>query len=304
MIVQYVARNGRSGFKSAGTGAWPPPIGGTHIDKTLWLVAQIEMPSGFGSIQNCHDNAVMSAGVLHHIAVVPKQMVQGSLWKLLTRMASLNSTSVHDLLDRIAEAGWQLGRDGVLRDALGVAVWGRAIMREITQSEDCVVPSPGTAEHSIAKRWAELFAMAFGDPITYETQKAFAAEWLLNSFPTDENRAYQRATTNKKMTSLIAAHRRDLPDHACLAMAVYHCFSANAPGPAREALNQIEGKGLGPYDFSQALIKRLGTHKYKNWKDNPENRSRYDRTRQAVERSGLWPADLIANFMPENFRQT
>lgn len=303
MNVTYIARNGKAGFKSSGTGPLPPPVGGRHIDKTLWLVSQLEMPSGFGSIQNCHDKAVMSAGMLHHIAVVPKQMVQGSLWKLLMRMRSSNSEAVVALHDRLARKGWEIGRDGILRDMkTGAAVTGRAIMNEITQSDDAVVPPPGEPGHSVAKEWAQMFAAAFADSSTYAIQEAFAAEWLLNSYPIDENRAYMRALGDKNITSAIAAHRRDMPDYVCLAMSVYHSFSANAPSVAKQVLLQIETKGLGPFDFCEALVKRLGTHKYKNWADRTDNTSRYDRTRLAAQRSGLWDPSIVARLMPENFR--
>jgi hypothetical protein len=303
--VTYIARNGKAGFKSSGTGPLPPPIGGRHIDKTLWLVSQLEMPSGFGSIQNCHDKAVMSAGMLHHIAVVPKQMTQGSLWKLLMRMRSSNSEAVVALYDRLEKKkNWQIGRDGVLRDMkTGAAVTGRAIMNEITQSDDAVVPPPGEPGHAVAKEWAQMFAAAFADSSTYAIQEAFAAEWMLQSYMAEETVGYVRATGEKGITSAIAAHRTDLVPYADLTMAVYHSFSANAPSVAKQCLVEMNSKtGLKPFEWCQALVKKLGTRKYKNWADREDNTSRYDRTRLAAHRSGIWdPATVIA-VMPENFR--
>jgi hypothetical protein len=147
-----------------------------------------------------------------------------------------------------------------------------------------------------------LFAKAFADPATYATQEAFAAEWLLNSYTKEESAAYVRVTNEAGLTSSVAAHRRHLPDIACLTMAVYHSFSANAPTVARQVLRQMLAKtGITSIEFCHGLVKKLGTYKYKNWADREDNGSRYDRTRLAALRSHLWSESLIHRLMPENF---
>jgi hypothetical protein len=302
--VQYLARNGKAGFKSHGVARLDPPTHGMHMDRALWLISQIEMPGGFGQIQNCHDKAVMSGGVLHHIAVQPKSQTQGSLWPLVVRMAQASRDQrVQALLSEIDSMGWIFGGDGYLRDKkTGALVRGRDITNEICQSGDAVVPEPGQPGHDRAKPWAQLFADAFSAADTYSTQLWYAAEWLLRGNSTDETLAYVRLTGDKSITGDRAAHRTDLPDFADLAMCVYHCFSTNAPDTARTVLSQTLNKELKGEDFALKLVKSLGTNNYKNWKDRDDGTSRYDRTRSHAERSGLWDAALVARMLPENFR--
>lgn len=284
MKIRYVLRERTAGFVTAGTGPLDPRIvGGKHIDGVLWLVAQLEMPTGFGAVQNAYDDAVMSAGVLHHTAVLPREGRQGSLWGLVRALPRCEP--VDALNSRLARAGWTLKQDAVLRNSSGKAVTASEIRREIVGASMRVPPRGPEHEHAMS--WALAFAAAFADSSTHSTQLQYAADWLIRE---SQNEAY--STLCRYTTTALAAADSVLDLKTDLTMAVYHSFSANAPGEARRILQKW--KGGGP-----ELIAALGTSAYGNWRDTDDGKSRYDRTRVAALRSGFWPADLINSYMPE-----
>lgn len=313
--VKYLRRAGHAGFVVYGDHQVYPLPDDRHADRVLWLIAQIEMPQGWGTVQN-YDGAVMSAGLLHNTAILPKRPnAQGSLWRLMRRVlhteASLELRRAPEytaMMNRITDRDWVLGIDGKLRYCWGAEVPIAEMAEEITGTARGDVPDPNIFPdgHEYAKTWALMFHALFAHPATYATQIEFALEWLLDQHVRKEAVAYSAATNGTVNDCVTAMHSYGLEPDVDLAMAVYHCFSVNAPSVAAAVLDKAlvaqHGRLFNGRHFTARLIRLLGESKYGNWSDNNTNRSRYDRTRLAARK--LWAPDLVDELMPENLSKT
>lgn len=266
-----------AGCKIAGTTPVPRPTSTLHMDRAFYLTALIEAPT-YGSVQS-YDGAGMSGGPLHNIAVQPRNLAQGSLFELL-RYIELNSNNPPELLD-LWEAynaqGWAVTQAAVLKNKkTGQPVTGVEI-RNVFTPVNGNVPKQGPG-WEIAKRWAVLHHRLFASPATFGAQKSYAINWLLRAQKDIENGFYK----GRDPRTL-----QDLSPEEDLAMAVYHCYSTNAPAPARDELVKTLGKETSGRGFAMLLLNNLAANTFGNWE------VRYTRTRNAALHSGLWPSSLF-----------
>lgn len=275
-MIRYERHGKNAGFISTGTGYIPaPPPEASHETHMIWLVSQLEMPGGWGQIQNCRDRAVMSGGILHHTAVLPRAKKQGSLWGLVARCQS------DRLEEKIASAGWVVSH-GYLYGASHL-VSTEAIAEEVCGSSNGVVPLPGEPGHANALEWAQAFSEMLADPKNYKAQKGYALLWLQKRNRKQVAAAYRRLSNNAQLEDLV--------------MCVYHAFSANAPSIAGEVLEKVlAGKLLG-MDFAKSLLKEFATSPYGHWAHRDDQKSRFDRTVKAVKQSRIWPVDLVREVL-------
>jgi hypothetical protein len=269
-----------------------------HMDRVVWLTAQLEAPK-YGSVQG-YDGAGISGGLLHNVAVLPKTMEQGDLWKLIRRVLDATARPARDvMLDLLAGAGWSITPDGVLRTASGLKVGGRAI-RDVVSPLNGVVPKSGS-NYDKALAWATALSDLFASgPEAHRAQTVFAAEWLARGKSSVELPVYQKFTGQPTLDSPIGLASSALPPEVDLAMAVYHSFSVNAPTPAAKALEGLS-LTLSPEVFARGLIRRLGKTPFGRWQDEPgDGNNRYDRTRMAVWKCDLWDSAMARRLMPKD----
>jgi hypothetical protein len=276
--VTWVKYKEYAGCKIAGTVPVPKPTSNCHMDRAFYLTAMIESPT-YGSVQS-YDGAAMSGGPLHNIAVQPRNLVQGSLFALL-RHIETNTTHPAELLDLWAaysEQGWAVTQNAVLKSKrTGNPVSGAEI-RDTFTPHDGNVPSSGP-QWETAQRWALLHHRLFAAPATFDAQKQYAINWLLQTQKDVESLFYQ-GRDPRTLT--------DLSPEEDLAMCVYHCYSVNAPAPARDELVKTLNESKKGKPFAIALLSHLAANTFGNWE------VRYTRTRNAALASGLWPKNLFA----------
>jgi hypothetical protein len=248
------------------------------MDRAFYLTAMIEAPK-YGSVQS-YDGAGMSGGPLHNIAVQPKNMEQGSFFALL-RHIEVNTTNPPELLDLWAAysaQGWAVTQNAVLKNKkTGNPVPGVEIRNTFTPWNG-TVPQDGP-QWETAKRWALLHHRLFAAPVTFDAQKSYAINWLLQTQKDVETLFYKLRDPRTLA---------DLSPEEDLAMCAYHCYSVNAPAPARDELVKTLSKNTQGRDFAVALLTHLAANTYGNWE------IRYTRTRNAALASGLWPKNLFA----------
>lgn len=270
-----------------------------HMDRAVWLTSQVEAPK-WGTVQG-YDGAAMSAGLLHNVSVLPKNLSQGDMFGLLGKIfdyaaaAGGANVAVTNMKQSLAAKGWTVAKDGVLRLASGVPVSGQAIRDEFSPP-DGKVPQQGP-QYDQAKRWATLFHDLFSDPGTRRAQIDFAATWLARGQGQTEMSIYQKYVAG--LDSPIHLPSASLPASVDLAMCVYHSFSVNAPAPAVDCLTHARDSTATADDFAASLCRRLGTRAFGKWTDQPgDGDDRYDRTRKAVWASGIWDTALAHKLMP------
>jgi len=304
--AEYVRFKDGAGFMIRGRVPVEKPKSALHLRQSFYIISQLEA-SRWGTVQN-YDKAGMSAGPLHVTAVLPAQGKQGMLWELLARMfdeCMESSENVRALHDALALDGWQVTRTGSL-------VWwkdGKRVDMETIRTRlsavNGLVPPEGW-KHEAAKKWALLFHKAFADPCTYMTQELYTIDWLIRTQQEVELNAYTKYMAKKMSvrdaTNYIQyASGIDMGEDLHLAMVVYHAFSVNGPAPALRALRAAMSEKTAE-GFAKALIKNLGTTSYGRWRDTPDNKNRYDKTRNAVLASGYWNPERVNLLMPENLK--
>jgi hypothetical protein len=307
--AKYITYHDYAGFLVRGD--YPIAIVPTetrHMHVAAYLTAQMES-ARWGTVQS-YDGAGMSAGLLHNIAVQPRDLAQGSLWALLDAIRDAVALpnnllppfrALEEILARLDAAGLVLSEDGKLREKrAGSLATGQTIRNLLNGSVNGKTPPKGP-EHENAKRWALLFSEVFSDPRTHDAQVRYAVRWLCQGRAAEELEVY-RAFVHESVDSPIALNRSDLPMEVDLAMCVYHSFSANGPTPAAKILSDtLRAFPKVPETFAKRLIRKLGTSDFGRWKDDPDDKTgRYDHTRKAVEASGLWPKAMVADLMPRN----
>ena len=276
--VTWVKYKEYAGCKIAGTVPVPKPTSNLHMDRAFYLTAMIEAPT-YGSVQS-YDGAAMSGGPLHNIAVQPRNLEQSSFFALL-RHIEINTTHPTELLDLWAAysaQGWAVTQGAVLKSKkTGKAVTGVEI-RNVFTPVNGNVPKEGPQWES-AKRWALLHHRLFAASATFDAQKSYAIDWLLRTQKDIENLFYQ-GRDPRTLT--------DLSPEEDLAMCVYHCYSVNAPAPARDELVKTLNESKTGRPFAVALLAHLAANTFGNWE------VRYVRTRNAALAAGLWPKNLFA----------
>lgn len=271
-----------------------------HISRAVWLTGQCEA-AAFGTVQG-YDGCGMSGGILHHIAVMPKDKSQGSFFNLLNRIIGsvpASNANLAAVVGSLAAKGWVVSDDGKLRvKATGALVPGEDIRKEFSGPKG-VTPSSGP-QHANARAWATRFCHLFGDPATFRAQSSYAASWLAGGNNAAELAVYNRYKlgTSPALDSTAGIPTAALPPELDLAMSVYHSFSTNAPSVATKILAEVYASTANAQDFSKKLIRALGKKQYGRWADEPGERggNRYDRTRQSAKK--IWPLPLINAYMP------
>jgi len=284
-----------SGIRIRGTNPVPVPTSDLHIDRAAYLATSLESPK-MGAVQS-YDRAAMSGGPFHFTAIQPNPMVQGSLFQLLRHLeVAAPCEALDDLWDALSvHEGWFVARDGKLRDMTSGDLIPAATIRNVFTPPGGKVPTAGPQREQ-AEMWARLFHTLLSDPATYHAQQEFAIEYLMRGQRKAEKDFYG---TRDLLTMRASSEGMDMD----LALSVYHAHSVNAPGPAVKCLNATKAT-FGANRFSHAaaayLIWRLGRYKYGRWQDTTDGRNRYDHTRAAARKSGMWPAVLFTTIMPDN----
>jgi hypothetical protein len=305
--AEYVRFKDGAGFRVLGSAVVErPPRTDTHMRRSFYITAQLESPR-WGGVQN-YDKAGMSAGPLHVTAVLPSAQQQGKLWELVSALFTYcahESAAVRDLRDAFALEGWDVTHAGnVAHHKTGKRVEFEVLRTRLSAMYG-LVPESGV-KHESAKRWALLFHAAFADPCTFRTQEHYTIQWLVRTQQSVELAAYSRYLPQKigkrdAFNFVQYATRDELGADLDLAMIVYHAYSVNGPAPALAALRKAM-LHRGSDDFAQALIKNLGTSTHGRWRDTPDNKNRYDKTRLACLASNYWDKERVQLLMPENFK--
>ncbi len=292
--VKYTHYQDKAGFVVRGGPAVQPPTRDLHMARAFYLVSQLEA-ANWGTVQN-YDGAAMSAGPLHVIGVFPANDKQGPLWGMVRSVFESSTTgAVLALRNKLASVGWTVGPDGVLRNSAGSVVPGNVIVEQLSGPGGVVPPSGPVYDR--AEGWAIAFHRAFADPTSYPGQYEGTIDWLLTNFDSEAD-AYRKyipgapADNARLKEWLRTASMSDVGPYLDLAMSVYHAFSVNAPGKARQILEATLARNLDVRAFSKALINALGSSTYGNWV------VRGQRTMLVAARSGLWPPEVVKDIYP------
>lgn len=274
-----------AGISIVGTQVWNlDPTTTSHLTRAAWLTAFVETGAKFGTVQS-YDGAGISAGIEHKIAVLPKTLDQGSLWKLLDRLP--DSPAVLRLVAALQARGWYIDPRGQLRASTnGRLVSGTDIRSEFAPPSG-TVPSSGP-HFDKAVEWARLWSEAFSDPATFRAQIEEAKKSLLAGHKDVESEVYSRYAS---LEDASAATTQNISPELDLAMCIYHSFSVNAPTRARTVLREVLALGLSERVFSKTLVTKLGTNTFANWKQ------RYERTSAKVISSKLWTQITLDNVL-------
>lgn len=350
-LVQYKKFRSYSGPKIRGT--VPFTISDTetrHVARAFWLTAKVETGAKFGAIV-AYDGTGMTAGLDQHIAVYPKELSkedydatddQGSLWKLLRRMETvdLNPQGAVDeeyrralnwLWAHLRANSWYVAQDGVLRYwedtsvqrksykidvRAGDPVFGLEIRDELTPKGGKVIL--GTEGWMFAKEWAAGFHRLFVNPMGFKAQQHFGEEHMVartkrkrrwrhrldHRFSVEEL-VYPADITVLEVAGPGAPESRWLSPEMDLALCMYQSHSVNAPAIANRALSSVlNHTHPSGSTFARRLIEKLGNSSYGRWDDDLAT-GRYQRTRSAARASGLWPKGLFDGpkaIMPKDLK--
>jgi hypothetical protein len=270
-----------------------------HMWRALWLTAQVEGGGRFGAVQS-YDGAGISAGLEHKIAVYPRTMKQGSIWKLL-REFELHAPCepLEELWDALRQKKLYLAQDGSLRHLETGRLASGAEIRNLVAPAGGRVPQTGPHWEE-AKRWVVLFRNLFINEATHDTQINSAIRSLVRGNGKNESVAYKTSVGVEHPT--VIRYGKNISAEHDLAWCVYHSFSVNAPGKGRQRLTASRPDGTDAWP--KRLIRTLGTTNYGRWHDTFDGGNRYDRTRIYAMRSGMWPEELFTGpgaIMPNNF---
>lgn len=297
---RWVRFSSFAGFMARGTGgAFEAPVEPLrHIDRAVWLAGQLEAPT-WGTVQG-YDGCGMSGGIIHHIAVGPRDLSQGSFFPLLRRVfdhldatsgAPVNKSRIELRLDAL---GYQLGRDGKIRTKAGELLPGRDV-RGMLGARDGNTARKG-ADADKALWWTTECRDLLSHPSTRKPQSDYAALWLAQGNSSLELGVYRRFSRLVRLDAMLDVEARSLPPEVDLAMCIYHAFSVNGPAPAAAVLKAVEAI-TDPMSFSKRLVRGLGKRQFGRWQDEPgDGGNRYDKTRRAALR--FWPKDLVAQIAP------
>jgi hypothetical protein len=307
-----------------------PPPSAHHLQRAVWLNAEIETGNRMGSIMAA-DGTGMTAGD-GYIAVYPKELAdedwnakddQGDLWPLLqcvienSNSAFAFAVNVGRLVDNLALQGWTVAKDGTLRWKVGgrTKVRGRwldyapndlvhgAIIRDTFTPIGGKVPKDGP-QWEQAKTWALNFHRAFADELTFAAQDVFNQRHLMWRI-TEQKLKFNDLRRSSTMTQAIYGKApvdwkvgRDISEAMDLALCVLHSFAINSPFYAYRALvYAVQVTGWRPvlmetassFNFAMNIMIQIKATKYGNWT------KRWDRTREAARKSGLWDAALFSS---------
>jgi len=300
-----------AGVRIRGKEPIPLPRSGKHLDRAVWLTAQVESGGSFGCVMN-YDGTGMTASIGQAIAVYPRGLAddikandQGPLWKVLHRieMSGIVNAPFIRLEQALKDVGWAISNDGKCRwIETGGLVPGRNIRREFTGDFDGIMPVRGN-DRARAQRWVMLFHDLFAHPATFNIQLALEKEHFVKRasrvklhYCRDEfwagrtvQSAIYRSTHIDQVSAKVLGMEMDL------AMAMYWSNSVNAPSFAlKRFCRQVVDKKLtadepGP-EVAKWIIRKMGNTPFARWDDDIKN-GRYQRTRRYAMK--LWPRHLF-----------
>lgn len=274
-----------SGCLIRGTAPIVPQDPSKHLSCAAWLTAEAEGPS-YGYVQS-YDGAGISAGLLHNVLVLPKDLVPGDLGLLVRRLLDVMPND-YNYAARAIDAelktrGWTLAQDGKFRTLDGKIVSG-STLRNWAAPPDGRVPRSG-GEWEQAKKVAQFFHDLFSDRNGWKAQEDFAIAWLARGNRTNELAVYRKYAEQADLDSFVSLPVSAIPSEIHVAMSVYHSFSVNSPAVAARCLQAAVDMAFGgpAKIFAQHLIHELGTNGRDAWHDEPgDGSNRYDRTRVAL----------------------
>jgi len=297
MVIQARRVTFRSfaGISIVGDVKWDPSTihKENHLDKATWLTSAVEVGAKFGTVQS-YDGAGISCGIDQKIALFPKTMQQGELWPFLLKIEQgipSNNPNLVALLNEFTHAGWYFDTRGVIRHKnTGTPVTGAELRNEFAPLNG-MVPESGPL-YDKAVKWATIWHNLMSDPATFSVQIRETKNDLLTSQKDLESQVYKRYCNIDDASAAVVGV--NITPELDLAMCVYHSFSVNAPGKARQVLMDVLARNLGPLDFAKQLVKGLGTNSYANW------RERYARTRTFIQTCGLFDMQVELNITPSS----
>ncbi len=287
-----------------------PSLEESHLERAFYLTSHVESGGKFGAVMN-YDGTGMTAGLHQAIAVYPKTLYQGPLWKLMRRVELLPGdipprTRIWEML---SEEGMYLAQDGVVRELQrGWPMPGESLRRAL--SGPMGVVSEARDERYRAEAFIIAFHELFSSPSTFRLQVEYGKEHFVTAahrvrLTIGGRRMFiQHAVYGDDDISLVT--KNELGPELDLAMCMYWSNSVNAPSKAKRCLGRVlSNLGYRPvvsHIFARDLILALGNTTYGRWDDDLKN-GRYQRTRRVAMRSGLWPAELFEGtgaIMPED----
>lgn len=297
-----------------------------HLDLASYITTQIESGGVYGTVIN-YDGTGMTAGSHQAIAVYPRNAhkgfkSQGPLWKLLSRIGSLDPTplALVDILDMMYDYGLILGEDGRVRYGdIGVYPTG-LYLQEFFGTPKGKLVSKG--EDRIR---AEDLILAFHDLFSHPSTFKLQERWGLEHFVKASERTKLRFSTRTKDLTIQQAIYDPLTDshvslasivgddcidsEVNLAMCMFWSYYVNAPGMALKKLCQAvdavdRRTSTWRYDLPKMIVRKLGTSSYGRWDDDIDN-GRYQRTRREMMKCSevIFPKGLFRKdgIMPKDF---
>jgi len=305
------------------------PDASSHLERAFWLTCEVETGNRMGSVMMA-DGTAFTIGLDQHVAVYPKELAhedfnalddQGGAWALLAEIEKAHGP-VEPLWEALKEQGWYVSPDGHLRwleegrakikgkwvaFKAGDLVHGALIRDVFTPYKGYVEKTKiNTKQWEQSKRWATLLHELTAHPQTFEAQKQFGINHLIERIKT---RKIKFSTTRRKTTNFHVIYQtkdlnefstKDLGENLDLAMCVFHAYTVNAPAIAYSVMAKTflkTHRTHSKYEFSKELLSGLKNQKYGRWD------KRWIRTRKIAMDSGLWDPALFKSkdaIMPLN----
>jgi len=311
--VQWRQFGDYSGPMVVGATAIPVPTSKLSAERFYWLTTKVETNGTFGTVV-MFDGTGLTAGPDQFIIVYPKELAnedfnaeddQGPLGALLARVLAVATTPAAAAIQAGFRArGWVLSPSGVLRYAAdqtvtvagkqlqvkaGATVHGALIRNELTPAGGRVPPNGPQWDQ--AARWATLFSQLFSDPATFTTQRLYGLEHMEKAFQSRRLNLNGISTVEQVIGADVTT--ATLTPALELAFAVWYSNSVNAPAIAVTCLQNAWKVASGSRELlPRVLLQMLGTSNFGRWNANIPG-GRWQRTRDAAIRSGLWPWALF-----------
>jgi hypothetical protein len=294
-----------------------------HLDLASYITTQVESGGVYGTVMN-YDKTGMTAGSHQAIAVYPKFVErglksQGPLWKLLSRMMSLDPTplALVDIVELMFDNNLSLGEDGRVRYlATGAYAAGESLL-EFFGTPDGLLINQGEGRKR-AENLIQLFHDLFSTPSTFKLQERLGLEHFVKAAErsklrfsrvprtkgtTIQEAVYDCLTENPHHISLV--ENVDMDSEVNLAMCMFWSYYVNAPGMALKKLCQAvdavdRRTSTWETDLPRMIVRKLGTSSYGRWDDDIDS-GRYQRTRKEMKKH--FDAALFRKgaIMPKDF---
>jgi hypothetical protein len=298
------------------------------LDLAAYITTQIESGGVYGTVIN-YDGTGMTAGSHQAIAVYPRAVSeglksQGPLWKLLSRMISLDPTplALVDILDWMYEFNMILGEDGKVRYGDTGAYVPGSYLRNFFGTPKGRLAEKGE-DRQRAETLIKLFHDLFSCPSTFKLQGRFGIGHFIKAAERSKLR-FSRVSRTKGLTIQEAIYDSLTENHISLAqivgdgyidsevnlaMCMFWSYYVNAPGMALKKLCQAvdavdRRTSTWKSDLPRMIVRILGTSSYGRWDDDIDS-GRYQRTRRVMMKGleGIFPKELFRKdgIMPKDF---